>query len=298
MSKLWVASLVALGSVAHAQSAFEKKGDVEDVKDVKKTEWTAKGEAGLVTSTGNSRQTTITGSANAVRKDVDNKFELTISGNYARATTRTAADANADGLIQATELDEATATSAENAGAKFRYDRYLTPHDALYAAALAGIDRPAGKDFQGGFQAGYSRALYKDEDNEVLGEVGYDLTYINLVAGSSSTIHSGRAFVGYKGKIKKETALEGSLEALINGNTVTYGSREAGFAEATRLIGTVGVTTALSTKLSLTASFTAKYDRFPAPLAKIGALPFAPGFEPTAEKLDTLTKISLIVKFL
>ncbi len=30
----------------------------------------------------------------------------------------------------------------------------------------------------------------------------------------------------------------------------------------------------------------------------IGAVPFAAGFEPSADKLDTLTKISLIVKFL
>lgn len=39
----------------------------------------------------------------------------------------------------------------------------------------------------------------------------------------------------------------------------------------------VGVTTALSTKLSLTASA---------------------GFEPSADKLDTVTKVSLLVKFL
>ena len=298
MLRTTLAALLVLASTSHAQPAFEKKGTAEDVKDVKEVVWTAKGDAGLVASTGNSRTTTITAGANAIRKDKDNKVELTITGAYARATTRTAGDANGDGAIQESELDTATATSAENASAKLRADRYLTPLDALYLAALAGIDRPAGKDFQGGFQAGYSRGLYKDKYSEVLGEVGYDLTHMRLTSGDTSTIHSGRAFVGYKGQIKKETAVEASLEALINGNTITYGMREAKLAEATRLIGIVGVTTALSTKISLTASFTAKYDNFPAPLAKIGALPFAPGFEPTSEKLDTLTKISLIVKFL
>jgi len=289
-------SSVAAGQPA--QPTFETAGKVDDVKDVKDVEWTAKGEAGLVASTGNAKTTTITASANAIRKDKDNKVELTVTGTYARATTRTAVDANADGAISANELDETSATSAENAAAKLRYDRYLSALDALYIAALAGIDRPAGKDFQGGLQVGYSRGLYKDEQHELLGEVGYDISYVKLAAGDSSTIHSARLFGGYKGKIKKETALEASLEALLNGNSVTYGAREAGIAEATRLIGMVGVTTALSTKLSLSASFTAKYDHFPAPLAKIGGVPFAAGFEPTSEELDTLTKISLIVKFL
>ena len=43
--------------------------------------------------------------------------------------------------------------------------------------------------------------------------------------------------------------------------------------------------------------FTARYDNVPAPLAKF-ALPFAPGFEPVSDKLDTITKVSLMVKFM
>lgn len=293
-----VVAALAAGSPAYAQPAFEKAGNAADVKDVKEVDWTAKAEAGLVSSTGNSRTTTVTGSADIVRKDKDNKVELTVNGTYARATTRTATDANGDGAIGPGEIGSATAVSAENALTKLRYDRYLTPLDALYAAALAGLDKPAGKDFQGGFQVGYSRGLYKTETHEVLGEVGYDLSYVSLAAGSSSTIHSARAFVGYKGKVKEETAVEASLEALFNGNTVTYGMREATAFKASRLNAMIGVTTALSSKISLSASLTAKYEQFPAPLPKIGTLPFAAGFEPAADKLDTLTKLSLIVKFL
>ena len=127
---------------------------------------------------------------------------------------------------------------------------------------------------------------------------GYDLTYVKLSAGSSSTIHSARAFVGYKGKVTDDTALEASLEALLNGNEVKYGMRTASAFEATRLIGNASATTALSTKISLAASFTIKYDHFPAPLPKIGSLPFSAGFEPAADTTDTITKVSLIVKFL
>ena len=49
---------------------------------------------------------------------------------------------------------------------------------------------------------------------------------------------------------------------------------------------------------SLSASFAVRFDNFPAPLAKVGDLPFAPGFEPAADRLDTTTKITLIVKIL
>jgi hypothetical protein len=290
--------VIAVPGVVSAQPAFEKAGTAADVKDVEEVVWTAKGEAGLVASTGNSETTTITIGGNAIRKDKDNKVELTLAGAYARATTRVAVDANADGAIAANELGTASATSAENLSAKLRYDRYLTPADSLYVAALAATDRPAGKSFYGGVQVGYSRALLKTEEQELLGEVGYDLTYVRLDAGSSSTVHSARLFAGYKAKIKEETALEASVEALLNGNKVTYGMREAAILEASRVNGMVGVTTSLSTKVSLNASFTAKYDHFPAPLPKIGNLPFVAGFEPAADSLDTITKISVIVKFL
>jgi uncharacterized protein DUF481 len=292
-----VVALLA-ASPASAQPTFEKKGSAEDVKDVKDVDWTAKGELSLVEATGNARTTAIAASANAIRKDKENKLELTFAATYARATTRTAVDANMDGAIEATELDTATATSAENAQTKLRYDRYFSPLDAGYVTALGGADQPAGKDFFGSGQIGYSRGLYKNPCHEVLGEVGYDLTYVRLAAGSSTTIHSARLFAGYKGKLEEDAALEASVEALLNGTHVTYGMREAGALEATRVTATIGVTAGLSTKISLGASFTAKYENFPAPLAKIGGIPFAAGFEPPADKLDTTTKVSLVVKFL
>ena len=122
---------MVVASRANAQPAptFEA-GKKADVKDVKEVTWTAKGEAGLVTTTGNSRTTTITGSANATRKDKDNKVDLLIDGAFARATTRTAADTNGNGVIDPGELSTSTATAAENAKARLRYDRYLTAADA------------------------------------------------------------------------------------------------------------------------------------------------------------------------
>lgn len=300
MKPLIVLACLFASTSALAQSpppTFEA-GKREDVKDVNKVDWTAKGEAGLVETTGNSKTTTATLGASAMRKDKDNKLELTLSAMFARATTRTAADANGNGVIDDGELSTATTTSAQNAAGKLRYDRFLTPTDALYAAALAATDKPAGKQFIGGGQAGYSRGLYKEQDHEVLGEVGYDFSYLKPVTGDAVSIHSGRAFVGYKGKLSKDTALEASGEVLFNLNSIKFGTRTASAFEETRATGIASVVSALSTKLSLSVSFTAKYDNFPPPLAKIGPLPFAPGYEPAADKLDTITKVSLIFKFL
>jgi hypothetical protein len=294
-----LAALLASGP-ALAQSvnpAFEK-GKADDVKDVKETEWTAKGEAGLVSTTGNSKSTTITLGINATRKTQENKLDAVLAGTFARATTRTATDANADGAIDAGELSSTSSTSAENAQLKLRFDRYITALDAFYVAGLAAVDRPAGKDFVGGGQAGYSRGLYKTDDQELLVELGYDLSYVNLAAAAATTIHSVRGFAGYKGKLNKQAALDASIEGLFNANRVTFGDRDAAAFKDVRLNGNIGITASLSSKLTLNAAFTARFDNFPAPLGKIGALPFAPGFEPIADKLDTTTKISLIVKFL
>jgi len=304
--------LLATATPAFADDPTYTYGKRDDVKDVKEPVWTAKGELGLVSVTGNAKTTTITAGANVVRKDPENKVELTVVGTYARAKSRIVADVNGNGVIDDGELTEQEQTSAESAQGKLRYDRYLTGADALFVTGLAGVDVPAGKDFIGEGQLGYSRSLFKetmttkDKDGkdkeetrqEVLGEIGYDLSYSALSAGSSTTIHSARVFAGYKGKLTKDTALEASLEALFNLNTVTIAAREAGAFKDTRLNGLINFTTALSTKLSIAASFQVKFDNFPAPLAKIGDLPFAADFAPLADKTDTITKLSLIFKFL
>jgi Protein of unknown function, DUF481 len=296
-----LAALVGVAALAAPARAEDPKftyGKKDDVKDVKKPTWAAKAEAGLVATTGNSKTTTITGSASAMRKAGNNKVEGHLVGTYARATTRIATDANGDGAIGAGELISATATSAKNLAGDVRYDRFLTDLNSLYATAKGLVDEPAGKTFQGGGQVGYSRSLFKNEHHQILGEVGYDVSYLDLAAGSSTTIHSARAFVGYKGTIHKDTSVEASLEGLWNLNTITIGPRDAGAFKDTRLNGLVGLTTNLSSKVSVNVSFGARFDNVPAPLAKIGPLPFAPGFVPLADKLDTTTKASLIVTFL
>ncbi len=302
MRALLIASLVILVSGFVATPAFADDptytyGKKEDVKDVKAVTWTGSVQAGLVSTTGNSQTVTATAGATATRKDADNKLDGTLNFTYARATTRIVNDANGNMVIDPGEVSEQTATSANNINGKLRYDRYLTDLNSLYVAALALIDHPAGKAFQGGGQIGYSRSLYKTETAEATAEVGYDLSYLKVLNDGSTTIHSARAFVGYKGKAAHDSVVEASLEALFNLNSIAIATRTAGAFDDTRLNALVSLTTNLTKKISFQASFALRFDDFPAPIAKIGNLTFAPGNELIADKVDTITKATLILTF-
>jgi len=303
-----IAGLIALipGSASGQPNPTFTYGTPEEAAAV---EWAASGEAGVLYTTGNSRTTTFTGSAKASRKAGNNKLEVEATGAFARSTVRIAVESNDDGVISADEIQEQDATSAKNALFKARYDRFLTEHNSLYVSAAAGFDEPAGKDLFGGGQVGYSRLLFKNDRHEAKAEVGYDFTYESLSAGGSTSIHSARGFVGYKGALRVETdddgkvstttSAEASIEGLFNVNAldVPTGDGRASAFEDTRLIGIAGVTTQLFDDISMAVSFTVKFDNVPAPLAPF-ALPYAPGFVPEAEKLDTITKATLIVSFL
>jgi hypothetical protein len=296
----------ATAGTASAQNPSFTFGKPEEVKEV---EWSASAEAGLIFTTGNSETTTFTGAAKASRKEGNNKFEGEASGTFARSEILIAADGpDENTTIDANEITEQDATSAKNAQGKLRYDRFLTEFNSLYVSGTAGFDEPAGKDFYGGGQVGYSRQVYKDDRHELKAEVGYDFTYEELSAGDGTSIHSARVFAGWKGALQTTTDVEGkteatttaeaSVEALFNVNTldVPTGDLEAGPFEDTRINGMAGVSTKLWENISLAVSFTAKFDNVPAPLAIDGAV-FTPGFVPDADKLDTITKATLIVNF-
>jgi len=302
----WLA-LSASGAAAQPNPSFTY-GKQEDVKDVKEVEWSATAEAGVLVSTGNSRTTTLVGTGKASRKDGDNKFEVEATGAYAKSTVRIVVDRDPTGTVgPEDDIIDQRAVSAKNAQLKLRYDRFLTDHDSLYLTAVAGFDQPAGKDFAGGGQAGYSRLLYKSEFQEAKAEVGYDFTYEDLSAVDNPTsIHSLRAFVGYKGalttekgddgKLKALTGVDVSVEGLFNVNPLDVPTGHAGPFEDTRINGNAAITTKLLDDIALNVSFTAKFDNVPAPLAL--PIPYAPGFLVEAEKLDTLTKATLVVTFL
>lgn len=292
--------LAALAGVASAQPTpkFEY-GKAEDVKDVKETEWTATAEAGLVLTTGNSRTTTATGGIKATRKQAENKLALEAGFTLARSSAVVGfVDSDGDNLIDDGELRREDTDSAKNFNSKLRYDRFLTEHNSIFIAALAGADPIAGKDFVGGGQAGYARQLYSTEQHTTSGEFGYDFSYENFATDdpSSVQIHSARAFIGHKAKLSEDTSFEGSLEALDNLNSNAAADR---FDDLRVNLGG-SLSTKLTKAMSFSFSFSAKFDNVPAPFARPAGLmgDFDAANPPLSSKIDTTTKASLIVTLL
>lgn len=297
------AAVITAASAASAQPTpkFEY-GKSEDVKDVKGTEWDATAEAGVVLTSGNSRITTLTGGFKATRKQAKNKVSAEAAGAFARTSNLVANDANGDMVLTSDEVRREDKDSAKNAAAKVRYDRFLTEKNSLFVAALAGTDPLAGKDLTAGGQLGYSRLLYLSDAHELAGEFGYDFSYEKFAtddptATSSISIHSARAFTGYKGKLSETTTVEGSLELLANVNGQTINGRDVSAFEDLRVNLASSIAAKLSKSVALSFSFGAKYDKVPAPLAIAGFM-LDPTDPPESSKMDTVTKASLIVTFL
>ena len=288
-------ALVLAPAVAAAQPAPTfTYGKADELKDVEKTDWDATAEAGLVVTTGNSQTITVSAGAKAARKQKQNKFAVEAGATFARSSNQVA-NAGADNVLSASEVTRQSVTSAEAYNVKLRYDRFLSTWDSLYVAALGGADVIAGKDFVGGGQVGYARVVYKSEEHEIGAELGYDFSYENLADGSSNNIHSGRGFLGYKGKLAAETSADASLEVLVNGNRQ---SDDVGPGEDTRATGTAGISTKITKGIALSVSITAKFDAAPAPFAAPAGVMLDPLDPPEKSMLDTTTKASLIITLL
>ena len=302
MSRLVTLAVATLSTAVAAPVALAQPtpkfeyGKHDDVKDVKKTEWTATAEAGLVFTTGNSRTTTVTAGAKATRKQKQNKVSLDASGTLARASNLVANDIGGDKILSSNEVRREDKTSAQSYQIKLRYDRFLSEFNSLFVAALGGADIIAGKDFAGGGQLGYARLLYKTERHEITAELGYDFSYEDYVdpAADALAIHSARGFLGYKGKLSEVTSVDGSLEVLAN---VNEQSDTVGPFEDLRANASASLSTKLTKSVSFSFGVIGKFDNAPAPLS-IAGFTLDPNDPPSALKLDTTTKASLIVNFL
>lgn len=292
MRSLIVAAALCTSTPALAQTFTYAKPD--EVPAVETTDWAGSAEAGFLFTTGNSRTTTITAGGKLTRLAKMNKLAAEAGLAFAQSTVLVAADLDASGDLSEDEITTQTLTTANTWFGKLRYDRFLTTHNSLYAAALINRDRPAGKELAGGGQVGYSRQLYKTAEHELVGEAGYDLSYEDLAATDPVIIHSIRAFVGYTGTLSPDTSVTASLESLSNVNTLATVPEEATAFEDTRISAAAGVTTKLGKAVSLSFSIGVKFDNQPAPRAAF-PIPYEPGFVPLASKTDTLTKASLIV---
>jgi hypothetical protein len=288
------ACVIALGGIpASADPKFEY-GKADEVAKVKGTEYNASAEAGVVFTTGNSETTTATGGFKVARKKNDNKIAAEGSVTYAKSAVRVLNDNNGNGMVDdATEIRSEKTTTAEALAGKVRYDRFLSELDSLFVAGLGARDIPAGKKLTLGAQAGYSRRLYKSKTAEAVGELGYDYSHEALVSGTENSIHSIRAYAGYKAEMTEGTTFETNLEFLTNLNHEDLATRTDGasWGEDFRLNFKASVSAKIGKNLSFQTTLEAHYDHCPAPLT-IKNLRM--GFVPEASKLDTIMKASLI----
>src|SRR5690606_37198342 len=174
--------LMVLAAPALAQDPAFTYATEEDKKDAPSdVVWKASAQAGLLITAGNARVTAVSAGLTASRRQGKNRLQLEGSAAYARSSIFLAADADGSGTISADEVTRPATTTNKGWATNGRYDRFLTDSGSLYAAALAAADEPAGKEFFGGGQAGYSRRLFNINSHTLLAEVGYDYSYENPV---------------------------------------------------------------------------------------------------------------------
>ena len=268
--------------------------------------WLLKG--GAILTTGNAR--TFTLSAGTLFDVKRGRHKISAEGGlaYVRSGVLIAIDDDPvgdpdNGTIEEDELSRDGQITSASWLLKTRYDFFIIDKLSAYLSLNIGGDRPAGKVVFGGGQIGLSYTIFKNDNHELLAELGYDLSYEDYVdpATDSILVHSLRAFVGYKLKVAEETAIYANIEGLFNLNKedvpTANGDNEAGPFEDTRIIGKAGLSTKLWKRLAFSFGFTAKYDNVPAPLAPF-PIPFAAGFVPLSEKLDTITEASLVLTLL
>jgi putative salt-induced outer membrane protein YdiY len=179
------------------------------------------------------------------------------------------------------DVDELV-TTVGNFRSKARYDFFLTPMDAVFAAAAYRRDTFAGLDARFQLQPGYMRNFFKRSDHRFWGELGYDFTYDNYdpdplpdpddmseVLDGDEVVHSARGFLGYDNKLNAALTFLTGVEALLNVERT----------KDLRLNWDNALRSAIGGNFQLEAKFTIQYDMEPVP---------------GAEKLDTLTTLTII----
>jgi large conductance mechanosensitive channel len=291
--------VMALAQPASPAFKFTPEGEVKvDAPAEKKLQ--ARG--GLIQLAGNSEVLTGTLGVQASYQAASNRFSGEAGLAYARSAVITVVDANANGMVDAADLQRRDETTSKLFQAKGRYDRFLTLNNSAYLSLQALTDEPAGKEIVAGGQVGYSRQLWKNDRHRAVVELGYDLSLERAVAAGAGTVqvHSARVLAAEDLKLSEATLLLVSVEALVNLNEEKAPAPDYAPVAAlddTRINARAGLTTQLWKSLAFGFSFGLRYDQAPAPLKAPAGAVFAPTFRPLARTWDTTTEASLVVTF-
>jgi large conductance mechanosensitive channel len=323
---VWALMLLATPAFAQGNPTFTY-GKVEEVKpgapEPPPVDWKAVAKGGMLLTTGNSQTTNGTLALAISRRESANKFSFDAGMAYGQSNVLVAQVVpNLDPatmtmtpeVVNGVERREVTTTN--NWQTKARYDRFFTANNAGYASGQAAADRIAGKSFGGGGQIGYSRQLVKSDAHLFVSEIGYDYSHERYVAQPGRTIdpvsiHSARLFVGETLRISPTSGATASVEALFNLNREAKALNAATAPPATqgvapfhdtRVVGKLGLTTTVLSRLSVGFGFTLRYDQNPPPrpipTGTPAGIPYAPGIQPFSDKVDTLAEATLIYAFI
>lgn len=300
LKRIWTIGLiVGIGAPLAAQDkpAFEYKEKAKE--ETKGTEWTAKAQAGLVVASGNAQSVAATAAFDATRKSGFNQLALNAGLNYLKSSIWIVQDVNGDGMVQASEETFDSQVTSEHYYGALRYDRFLSDINSVFVTGKIAKNEPAGKKWFGGGQLGYSHLLYNKDGHKLTSEAGYDYTYESYVAGGDAlNIHSARLYLGYEGKLSDDTGVKTTHEGLLNFNELSAPNGTIDPFQDFRYTGTLELNTKMYKNVSFSFGFQVNYDHAPAPRPAIGGLPFAAGYLPLADKVDTVTKATLIVTFI
>jgi hypothetical protein len=266
--------------------------------------------AGAQFVTGNSRLVAITGGGKIELRRGENGFGAALIGNYAEAYTAPVAPAT-----NGTWTD-----TVRNLQGKLRYDRFFGPNFSIFLQATGTHDAFQATTFRLNIDPGVKYLFVNKDKTKFWGELGYDFEFddnytdsqgfeqagaggrvVDTVSGlpfviiETNTMHSARAYLGFRHAFNKEVAISAGLEYLqgFGGSGDGLPNLPPGETDLTvervkldlvrsRLNFDALFTANLGHGLALGAGFTAKYNSAPLP---------------GKENLDTTTTLTLIFTY-
>ncbi len=224
-------------------------------------------------ASGNSNLLALTGGFNHRLRRGDNQFSLIGVGNYSRSAAP----------------GKTAVATVENIQGRSRYDRFITTDLSLFLGVQGRRDRFVGLDLRLQVDPGVGYYFINLKDRQLWAELGYDFLYdirrddardikdkegkITGREDKTKTVHSGRAFVGYRYKINEGVSLASSLEFL----------QGVSDTEIRRINGDMVVSSKFTASFSLATSFLVRYDSKPLS---------------GKQNLDTITSLNLVYSLL
>ncbi|HZJ56339.1 MAG TPA: DUF481 domain-containing protein [Myxococcaceae bacterium] len=276
-------------------------------EDAKDTGWKAEAKAGLLWLAGNADSTSLSAGLKVTRDAMWQRYSLTANYAFAKSRIYAVPAGRTTPITSLDELDSVSSLTTRLWNVTPRFDQWLIhrnePGDtSLYVLANIASDFAAGKKLFGGGQLGVSTLILKAGAHSLTGELGYDFTYLQPYDTPSQpakgySIHSLRVALAYVWDIAKTTKFTAGAEYLVNLN------KEDGAPDADdptgvpsfqdhRVNALVSLTTQVYERLSLSVSWTGRYDAKP----QLAQLPAGapPGSSAFLRTFDSITQVQFV----